>query len=81
MLESLHHACGCLLIPNFSAFLVLPEHQSLVERHSTDEEITAGHYTAGNGLGTFRGANVWPRKMIGNYKQYRLEMVPGLIYI
>lgn len=71
MLESLHQACGCLLIPNFSAFLALPEHQSVVERCSTDEEITAGHYKAGNGLGTSRGVNVWPRKMIGNYEQHR----------
>lgn len=71
MLEILHRAYGCLPIPNFSAFLVLPEHQSMAECCSTDEEITAGHYMAGNGLGAFRGVNVWPRKMIGNYEQYR----------
>lgn len=70
MLESLHHACGCLLIPNFRASLVLPEHQSLVEHCSTDEEITKGQYVAGNGLGSFRGVNVWIRKMRGNYKLY-----------
>lgn len=71
MLESLHHACGCLLIPNFSTFQVLPEHQSVVEHYSTDEEITAEHYMAGKGLETFRGANDWPRKMTGNYEQCR----------
>lgn len=71
VLESPHQACGCLLIPNFCAFLASPEHQSLVERCSPDEEITAGHFMAGNGLGTSRGVNVWPRKMIGNYEQYR----------
>lgn len=70
MLESLHHACGCLLIPNFRASLVLPEHQSLAEHCSADEEITKGQYMAGNGLGSFRGVNVWIRKTIGNYEQY-----------
>lgn len=70
MLESLHHDGGCLLIPNFRASLVLPAHQSLVEHCSADEEITKGQCMAGNGLGSFRGVNVWIRKMIVNYEQY-----------
>lgn len=70
MLESLHHACGCLLIPNFRASPALPEHQSLAARCSADEEIIKGQYMAGNGLGSFGGVNVWIRRMIGNYKQY-----------
>lgn len=70
MLESLHRACGCLLIPNFRASLVLPEHQSLAKHCSADEEIRKGQYMAGNGLGFFRGVNVWTGEMIGNYEQY-----------
>lgn len=69
MLESLHRACGGLLTPNFRPSPVLPEHQSGAERCGADEGITKEQNVAGNGLGSFRGENVWIRRAIGNYEQ------------
>lgn len=51
VLESLHHAWWVFVNPHFQSLMLFPEHQSLAKPCSTDEGITKGLYTAGNGLG------------------------------